>query len=114
MNKAQKATTTIDWSQYTIPELEEIQKDLGKAIVKMRAEKKLEVKEQVFEMIKAAGFTPSDLGFSPVKKTGGKKRVLSIKYKSPETGETWTGVGRTPGWLASQLEAGKTLEDFRV
>jgi DNA-binding protein H-NS len=29
-------------------------------------------------------------------------------------GNTWSGMGHTPNWLKSQLEAGKTLDEFRV
>jgi DNA-binding protein H-NS len=37
-----------------------------------------------------------------------------IKYRNPETGEAWTGLGRTAKWLA-QLEAkGHKREEFAV
>lgn len=38
-----------------------------------------------------------------------KTNVVQPKYANPQTGETWTGRGRTPKWLA-----GKKHEDFLI
>ncbi|WP_250511421.1 H-NS family nucleoid-associated regulatory protein [Caballeronia sp. GACF4] len=43
---------------------------------------------------------------SSVVKTGAKKRASSknagvAQYRDPESGATWTGHGRAPGWIAS-------------
>ncbi len=40
-------------------------------------------------------------------KSSGK--AVAVKYRNPETGETWTGRGRAPRWLE-----GKNREDFAV
>jgi DNA-binding protein H-NS len=114
MNEEARVLSEYDWSKHTIAELEGFVKEIREVIVRMREEEKQQVKEQVIEIMKAAGFSPSDLGFSTVKKKVGKKRVLPAKYSNPETGETWAGTGRKPSWLAEELEAGKNLEDFAV
>lgn len=36
-------------------------------------------------------------------------KAVAVKYRNPETGETWTGRGRAPRWLD-----GKNREDFAV
>lgn len=36
------------------------------------------------------------------------------KYRDPMTGQTWTGRGLKPKWLAVALEQGKSLADFQV
>ena len=36
-------------------------------------------------------------------------KPVAVKYRNPETGETWTGRGRAPRWLE-----GKNREDFSV
>lgn len=36
------------------------------------------------------------------------------QYRDPASGQTWTGRGLKPKWLAVALEAGKTLADFQV
>ena len=33
-------------------------------------------------------------------KAKGKKTASAAKYADPKTGNTWTGVGRAPGWIA--------------
>ncbi len=61
------------------------------------------------------GITAADLGFSEKKRPGRKparKGVSKPKYKNPATGETWTGVGRKPKWVAEALKHGKKLEQF--
>lgn len=41
-------------------------------------------------------------------------QAVVVKYRDPETGETWSGRGRMAGWLARRIEAGARLEDFLV
>lgn len=38
-----------------------------------------------------------------------KSNTVQPKYSNPQTGETWTGRGRTPKWLA-----GKNPDDFLI
>lgn len=38
----------------------------------------------------------------------------TVKYRSPQTGETWSGRGLQPRWLKAALAAGQRLEDFEV
>ena len=35
-----------------------------------------------------------------------------VKYRNPGTGETWSGRGRMPRWLASAVERGRDREEF--
>ena len=35
------------------------------------------------------------------------------KYRNA-AGDTWTGRGKRPRWLASELAAGKTIEEFLI
>ncbi|KAF1022090.1 MAG: Trans-acting regulatory protein HvrA [Paracidovorax wautersii] len=64
------------------------------------------------------GLTPDDLkgGKRSVKKADGgdkPKRVVPIKYKGPN-GETWTGRGQKPVWLAELLKQGRKVEEFLI
>ncbi|OYU45451.1 MAG: nucleoid-structuring protein H-NS [Burkholderiales bacterium PBB4] len=52
--------------------------------------------------VKAAG--------AKVKKAGA---VVAAKYKGPN-GETWTGRGLTPRWLAALVAQGQAKEDFAI
>jgi DNA-binding protein H-NS len=48
----------------------------------------------------------------------GKKAKTSkgeAKYRNPEnTAQTWTGKGRQPEWVKTQMNRGKTLEDLQL
>ena len=35
-----------------------------------------------------------------------------IKYRNPDTGETWSGRGRMPRWMALAEERGRSREEF--
>jgi DNA-binding protein H-NS len=39
---------------------------------------------------------------------------VAAKYRDPETGETWSGRGRPPRWLAAKEAEGKRREEFAV
>ncbi len=43
-----------------------------------------------------------------------KKREVPIRYRDPETGETWTGLGKPKKWLAEKEAAGHSREEFAV
>ncbi|UAW64063.1 MULTISPECIES: H-NS family nucleoid-associated regulatory protein [unclassified Mycoavidus] len=50
----------------------------------------------------------SDLGLTSSKRTqAGAKAPLPPKYKNPRTGQTWSGRGKPPNWIA-----GKNKEKF--
>jgi DNA-binding protein H-NS len=35
-----------------------------------------------------------------------------VKYRNPDTGETWSGRGRMPKWMALAQERGRSREEF--
>lgn len=45
-------------------------------------------------------------------KLAGKK--VPPKYRNKATGETWSGRGLKPRWLAAAIASGKKLNDFAV
>ncbi len=66
-----------------------------------------EIKAGMAEM----GITLADLGG---RGRVDKGRTVAAKYRKPQTGETWTGRGKKPKWLAAQIEQGKTIESFLI
>ena len=49
------------------------------------------------------------------KKTSRPSRPARFRYMNADGKEkTWTGQGRTPSVIAQALEAGKSIEDFRI
>lgn len=43
-----------------------------------------------------------------------RARTSRAKYRNPETGETWSGKGRKPGWVHQALSQGKSLQDLLI
>ena len=69
-------------------------------------------------MLAQAGIDPTELvGSAPAATTAKAKRApRPPKYRYVENGveRTWTGQGRTPKFLAEQLEQGRQLDDFLI
>ncbi|MFM5753198.1 H-NS family nucleoid-associated regulatory protein [Aeromonas veronii] len=70
-------------------------------------------------MLARAGIDPTELvGSGPAAATAAKAKRAPRppKYRYVENGveKTWTGQGRTPKFLAEQLEQGRQLDDFLI
>ncbi len=70
-------------------------------------------------MLVDAGIDPAELvGSTPVAATAAKAKRAPRppKYRYVENGveKTWTGQGRTPKFLAEQLEQGRQLDEFLI
>lgn len=63
--------------------------------------------------IKQFNFTATELGLKVGK--GAKTSRVTPKFANPANpGETWSGRGRKPGWVATFLANGGDLEKTRV
>lgn len=49
-----------------------------------------------------------------LKKSSGARGPVAPKYRDPTTGETWTGRGKPPKWLAAHLAKGNSKEAFLI
>lgn len=102
----------------SIAQLLEQKAALERQIADAQREAKSAAISQVKALMAEHGLTLADLSARTpaaapkAKPTGGGK--VAVKYRSAETGETWTGRGLKPKWLKAQLEAGKQLSDFAV
>ena len=70
-------------------------------------------------MLADAGIDPAELvGSAPAVATStkAKRAPRPPKYRYVENGveKTWTGQGRTPKFLAEQLEQGRQLDEFLI
>lgn len=101
----------------------------AKALEAARDGRKAKAVERVRALMKKLGVEVSDLAAAPAaqraRKAGarkaaprkvGKKTGATVppKYRDPETGDTWTGRGRTPVWMTRRLEQGKSRDDFLI
>ncbi len=62
------------------------------------------------------GISSDDLGFSnrAVTVKGKSRGLVAAKYRDPNSGKTWTGRGRRPGWVVELESQGKSLDDCRI
>jgi DNA-binding protein H-NS len=75
-----------------------------------RREEIASVVAEIQARMREYGITLDDLNRG-AKKT--KSHVASAaKYRNSVTGESWSGRGRTPKWLADELAKGRSREDF--
>lgn len=106
----------------TIERIEELRKEI--AALQMQAlEEQLAAKKTAIDEIKALmaekGVTLDDLagrkprGKVAPGKSDGRKSVVP-KFRNPDTGETWSGRGQQPRWLRAFVDAGKTVDEFRI
>jgi DNA-binding protein H-NS len=68
-----------------------------------------EAKKRIQDLMEASGITMADLQDSKRPVGVKKQNTVAAKYKDPNSGQTWTGRGRAPRWLA-----GKKKEDFLI
>lgn len=94
-------------------ELEQLRKDVDKALGNLEARRKAEARAALEAEAKAHGFALRDL--IDVQPSGKKKAVITPKYRHPENPElTWSGRGRRPQWFIEALAGGRSPEDFAV
>jgi DNA-binding protein H-NS len=67
---------------------------------------------KIKDMMAQHGITVSDLQGG--RKSGKKKGSVAPKYRNPASGETWSGRGRPPRWLAEAEAQGKSRDAFLI
>jgi len=89
--------------------------DIDRQISEARRHERNEAISKVRALMAEHGLTAADLvakASGPRGSTSGRK--VAAKYRDPVSGQTWTGRGLKPKWLAAALESGKQLTDFAV
>lgn len=81
-------------------QLAKVQAQMAAAREKEMAAVIAQIKEQIAEY----GITAEELGFSSKRTLKSKPVGLPPKYRNPDTGQTWSGRGRTPSWLGKRPE----------
>lgn len=75
---------------------------------KARKDDIAKAREQIATIMREHGLTLADFASQPKGPTKTRKSV-EVKYRDDATGDTWTGRGRAPKWLA-----GKDKDDYLV
>jgi DNA-binding protein H-NS len=100
----------------TLSELLAQKAALEKQIIDAQREEKTAAITQIRALMTQYGLTAADItgrapAPAPKRANGGK---VPVKYRDPESGNTWSGRGLQPNWLKSALANGRTLADFAV
>lgn len=87
----------------TYKELLEERKVLDERIALMRREAVQNAVRQAREIIDTYELTETDVfgrGATRNVASSSEKRSVAPKYRDPQTGQTWTGRGKPPRWIA--------------
>ncbi len=104
----------------TLSELLAQKAALEQQIAEVQRAERADAIAQVKALIAQFGLSAADIGIARPLSLGAPAapsrapRKLAAKYRNPETGETWSGRGLKPKWLAAALKKGSKLQDFAV
>ena len=113
--------STLTELQQQINQAEAKVNELREQLAQQKNNERAQAVSSAKELIKTFQLSAADLGLSG-KKSPARKEVLHAdkratvapKYRDPATGKTWTGRGKTPGWMTSELSAGRSKQDFLI
>ena len=106
---------TIDVKNMSEKELIRLQKDVDKALARIKDQKRSDAKKAAAAAAGKFGYTLSDLVGTAAKAKPVKSKPGKPKYRNPaDKSQTWTGRGRQPGWIKDALKAGKSLDDMAI
>ncbi|HEX7687016.1 MAG TPA: H-NS histone family protein [Burkholderiaceae bacterium] len=89
--------------------------EIDRQISDARRQERNEAISKVRALMAEHGLTAADLAAkAPTARASTSGRKVAAKYRDPVSGQTWTGRGLKPKWLAAALESGKQLADFAV
>ena len=144
LNKDKPVATTkapVDISTLSYAELSKLISSAQAAVEGKRKTEIAEIAKTFTDALAAAGYSKADgleaLGVRAAASTGtavvsrpkagkgvarpkntGPKPKWGQSYKNPITGDVWTksasGKGKTVSWLADEIAAGKTFEEFEA
>ena len=101
----------MDLEKMSKEELEQLKKDVDKALKTVDARQKAEAKRAAEQAAREYGFSLDEL----VAGQTGKGNKGVAKYANPaDPTQTWTGRGRKPNWVNDALAAGKSLDDLAI
>ena len=96
----------------SLKELQQLQKDLAKAISTYEDRHKAEARTKLEAIAKEMGYSLADLIGNKVKTT---RAPAVAKYRHPENAAlTWSGRGRKPKWFVDHINAGRDPSDLAI
>ncbi|MBA4178017.1 MAG: histone family protein nucleoid-structuring protein H-NS [Leptothrix sp. (in: Bacteria)] len=87
---------------------------LEKQIADLQRERRADTINQVKSLMAEYGLTLADIDSRPAAAPRKSSTKVAPKYRNPATGQTWSGRGLKPKWLAAALAGGAALADFAL
>ena len=113
--------STLTELQQQINQAEAKVNELREQLAQQRNNERAQAISSAKELIKTFHLSAADLGLSgkkaPARKetvNADKRTTVAPKYRDQATGKTWTGRGKTPGWMTRELSAGRSKQDFLI
>ena len=105
----------INLAQYSLPELQQLQKDLADTIARRQIEDKKTTLEMLKQLAQERGFELGDLLGAGAAPRGKTKSAGVPLYRNPaDASATWTGRGRKPQWVVDFLANGGQLDQLKI
>jgi DNA-binding protein H-NS len=99
----------------SIDELWTLHEQLADILTARISEEKTELEKRLRRLGREFGDRPIDIDSSKSPRERRPYPRVMPKYCNPsKPSETWSGRGKTPRWLKTQLEIGRNVEDFRI
>lgn len=89
----------------SLPELLAQKAALEEQISRLKREERSKAVEEVRALVEAYGIGAEEIFAPASRKSRAAKGSVAAKYRNPETGETWSGRGRSPKWLEGKDKA---------
>lgn len=107
---------SIDFSPYSIEQLEQFVVEINKEIQSKKAQKRKNLMADLERLARDAGISLDELlDQSATRKAPKAKGSVAAKYRNPnDASQTWTGRGRQPLWVVALLAEGRTLESLAI
>lgn len=100
--------TKPDFSTLSAEELETMTTELRKTMIIRHQDRLKREIQELKDYATSKGFLVEEI-------FADREPHLVPKFRHPKTPDlTWSGRGRRPDWLNTEIRKGKTLDDFRI
>lgn len=104
----------MDISTLSIPELKSLLEKIPGEIKRREKEEKTRIRKELEALAAKSGYSLDELLGEAAEQVAKTRKPATIRYRSSDGQQTWTGQGRTPKWLSEAIAAGASKESFAV
>lgn len=103
MNAPIAPVAGFDFTKLSESELTKLRADIDAHLQSLRSVAREEATKQVQALVKTYDLQPEEIFKYPKQRVKhGATGKVPPKYRDPSTGQTWTGRGKAPAWIAGQ------------